>query len=65
MLEPTETETKETIDDYIEAMVETNKAIKDPEIMEEMEQRKTFISGKKVNSKKGNARPCLIEKEDD
>lgn len=63
MIEPTETETKESIDEYIEAMVEADKAIKDPKTMEELEKRKTFTPIRKINAKKGMARPCLIEKE--
>jgi len=64
MIEPTETETKENIDDYIEAIVEVDKALKDPEIMKELEKRKTYTPIKKVNSKLGMAKPCLIEKKE-
>jgi glycine dehydrogenase subunit 2 len=62
MIEPTETETKENIDDYIEAIVEVDKALKDPEMMKELEKKKTYTPIKKVNSKLGMAKPCLIEK---
>jgi glycine dehydrogenase subunit 2 len=65
MIEPTETETKESIDEYIEAMVEADKAIKDPTVMEELEKRKTFTPIRKINAKKGMARPCLIEEEEE
>ena len=65
MIEPTETETKESIDEYIEAMVEADKAIKDPTVMEELEKRKTFTPIRKINAKKGMARPSLIEKEEE
>ncbi|HDH86642.1 MAG TPA: aminotransferase class V-fold PLP-dependent enzyme [Desulfobacteraceae bacterium] len=65
MIEPTETETKESIDEYIEAMVEVDKAIKDPTAMEELEKRQTFTPISKINAKKGMARPCLIEKEEE
>jgi glycine dehydrogenase subunit 2 len=65
MIEPTETETKESIDEYIEAMVEADKALKDPTVMEELEKRKTFTPIRKINAKKGMARPCLIEEEEE
>ncbi|MBM3200190.1 aminomethyl-transferring glycine dehydrogenase subunit GcvPB [Candidatus Woesearchaeota archaeon] len=64
MIEPTETETKENIDDYIEAIVESDKALKDPEAMKELEKNKTYTPIKKVNSKLGMAKPCLIEKKE-
>ena len=65
MIEPTETETKEDIDEYIEAMVEVDNAIKDPAAMEELEKRKPFPPIRKINAKKGMARPCLIEGEEE
>jgi len=46
-------------------MVEVDKAIKDPTIMEELKKRKTFTPIRKINAKKGMARPCLIEKEEE
>lgn len=61
MMEPTETETKENIDKYINAITEADKAIKDPEFMKELEKRKTFTPIKNVNTKKGMAKPCLKE----
>lgn len=65
MIEPTETEAKESIDEYIEAMVEVDKAIKDPTVMEELEKRKPVTPIRKINAKKGMAKPCLIEKEEE
>jgi len=65
MIEPTETETKEDLDDYMEAMVEVDKAIQDPQAMEELEKGKIYTPIRKVNTKKGMARPCLIETEEE
>ncbi len=65
MIEPTETETKENIDDYIEAIIEADNAIKDPEAMKLLEQGKTYTPIKKVNSKLGMSKPCLIEKKEE
>lgn len=64
MIEPTETETKESMDDYIEAMVEADTAIKDPRAMEELEKGRIYTPIRKVNTRKGMARPCLIEPEE-
>jgi glycine dehydrogenase subunit 2 len=64
MIEPTESETKESIDAYIEAMVKADQAVKDPLTMKELEQGKTFTPIRKINAKKGMARPCLIEEEE-
>jgi glycine dehydrogenase subunit 2 len=64
MIEPTETETKESLDGYIEAMVEVDEAIRDPRAMEELERGKPYTPIRKVNAKKGMARPCLIEPEE-
>jgi len=65
MIEPTETETKESLDDYMEAMVEADKAIKDPQAMEELEKGKIYTPIRKVNTRKGMSRPCLIETEEE
>lgn len=64
MIEPTETEIKEGLDEYIESMIEADKAIKDPKAMEELEKRKTYTPIRKVNTRKGMTRPCLIEEEE-
>jgi len=63
MIEPTETETKESMDDYMEAMVEVDKAIKDPQAMEELAKGKIYTPIRKVNTRKGMSRPHLIEPE--
>ncbi len=65
MIEPTETETKESLDDYIEAMVEVDKAIKEPGAMEEIEKGNIYTPIRKVNTRKGMSRPCLIEPEEE
>jgi glycine dehydrogenase subunit 2 len=65
MIEPTETETKESLDEYIEAMVEADKAIKDPRAMEELEKGNIYTPIRKANTRKGMARPCLIEPEEE
>jgi glycine dehydrogenase subunit 2 len=65
MMEPTETETKESLDDYIEAMAEADKAIQDPQVMEELEKGKIYTPIRKVNTRKGMARPCLIEAQEE
>jgi len=59
MIEPTETETKESLDGYIEAMAEVDRAIKDPLAMEELEKGEIYTPIRKVNTKKGMAKPCL------
>jgi glycine dehydrogenase subunit 2 len=64
MIEPTETETKESLDEYIDSMLKADKAIKDPQAMEGLEKGKIYTPIRKVNTKKGMARPCLIELED-
>jgi glycine dehydrogenase subunit 2 len=64
MIEPTETETKESLDDYMEAMVEADKAIKDPRAMEALEKGTIYTPIRKVNTRKGMSRPHLIEPEE-
>jgi glycine dehydrogenase subunit 2 len=63
MIEPTETETKESLDDYMEAMIEANKAIKDPQAMEALEKGTIYTPIRKVNTRKAMSRPHLIEQE--
>jgi glycine dehydrogenase subunit 2 len=65
MIEPTETETKESLDDYIEAMVAVDKAIQDPRAMAELEKGKIYTPIRKVNTKKGMSQPRLIETEEE
>jgi glycine dehydrogenase subunit 2 len=64
MIEPTETETKESLDEYIESMVDADRALRDPKAMEELEKGRIYTPILKVNTRKGMARPCLIEKEE-
>lgn len=65
MIEPTETETKESLDDYMKAMVEADKAIKDPHAMEALEKGTIYTPIRKVNTRKGMSRPHLIEPEEE
>jgi glycine dehydrogenase subunit 2 len=65
MMEPTETETKESLDDYVEAIVAADRAIRDPRVMEELEKGKLYTPIRKVNAKKAMSRPHLIEIEAD
>jgi glycine dehydrogenase subunit 2 len=62
MIEPTETETRESMDDYIEAMAEADTAVKDPRALEELEKGTIYTPIRKVNTRKGMARPSLVEK---
>jgi len=65
MIEPTETEPKENIDDYIDAMVEVDKALEKQELMNKLKKRPRCTPITKINTRKGLARPCLIEKEEE